>query len=136
LRQYPLYSKTSPPPALAEHIKPEDFAKSQKYGQDKAKFALFSKLYSQTLDSALLHYGFYAWCWGASGSLLSKFGYGEEYEVCGSMSLVAMGITLTSNCIDLSEHCILVSSVLPLVYSDFAIEHLLYICSRGEARFQ
>lgn len=29
----------------------------------------------------MLHYGFYAWSWNASGSLLARFGYGAEYEV-------------------------------------------------------
>ncbi|EEB99341.1 hypothetical protein MPER_00996, partial [Moniliophthora perniciosa FA553] len=70
LRQYPLYSKTEPPPALASHIGREDFEKSQKYGKDKAKFALFSKLFSQCLDSAMLQYGFYAWCWSTAASIL------------------------------------------------------------------
>ncbi|KAF8993576.1 hypothetical protein BDZ89DRAFT_1002065 [Hymenopellis radicata] len=63
LRQYPLYSKAAPPPALAAHLPAETFEKSQRYGKEKARVALFSKLYSQTLDSLLLHVGFYAWCW-------------------------------------------------------------------------
>lgn len=81
LRQYPLYSKTEPPAALAKHITAEDFKKSQNYGKDKAKYALFSGLFKQCLDSVMLHYGFYAWCWDASGRLLAKIGYGPEYEV-------------------------------------------------------
>jgi len=66
---------------LKKHISAEDFEKSQKYGKDKAKFALFSKLFNQCLDSAMLQYGFYAWCWNAAGQILGKFGYGAEYEV-------------------------------------------------------
>jgi STE24 endopeptidase len=81
LRQFPLYSKTAPPPALAEHFTPEVFQKSQAYGRDKAKFGLFSNLYKQTIDSLLLHVGFYAWAWTVAGDVMAKFGYGEEYEV-------------------------------------------------------
>ena len=82
LRQYPLYSKTEPPAALASHFTPEVFKKSQSYGKDKAQFALISGLFKQCIDSTMLHFGFYAWSWVTSGRLLSWFGYGPEYEVC------------------------------------------------------
>ncbi|KAJ3841940.1 peptidase family M48-domain-containing protein [Lentinula raphanica] len=111
LRQYPLYSKTSPPEALAPHISKEDFDKSQRYGKDKARFALFSKLFSQCVDSAMLQYGFYAWCWGAAGAILQKFGYGSDYEI-----LQSIGFSFTMY---------LLSSLptLPLsVYSTFVLE--------------
>lgn len=80
-RQYPLYSKTEPPAALASYFTPEVFKKSQSYGKDKAQLALISGLFKQCVDSAMLQFGFYAWSWSASGSLLSRFGYGPEYEV-------------------------------------------------------
>ncbi|KAJ6558170.1 hypothetical protein B0H19DRAFT_1028813 [Mycena capillaripes] len=72
LRQYPLYSKTEPPAALAAHIGASDFQKSQKYGKDKAKFALFSGFYKQCLDSIILHFGFYAWSWDFTGTVMVK----------------------------------------------------------------
>lgn len=81
LRQYPLYSKATPPPALAEHFTGDVFQKSQVYGRDKAKFALFSGLYKQIIDSLLLHFGFYAWGWKVGGLAVGKLGYSEEYEV-------------------------------------------------------
>ena len=81
LRQYPLYNKKTPPPALAEHFTPEVFQKSQEYGKDKAKFALITGLYKQALDSAFLQYGLYAWAWSTAGNLIARFGYGAEYEV-------------------------------------------------------
>jgi STE24 endopeptidase len=81
IRQYPLYSKKEPPASLAHHFDEDVFDKSQKYGKDKAKFALFSGLYKQAVDSLMLHYGLYAWAWTAGGKLLSKFGFGPEYEV-------------------------------------------------------
>lgn len=81
IRQYPLYSKTKPPPALAGHFNDEVFEKSQKYGKDKAQFALVSGLYKQVLDSTMLYYGFYAWSWMASGQLLEKLGYDPSYQV-------------------------------------------------------
>jgi STE24 endopeptidase len=57
------------------------FEKSQNYGKDKAKFALFSGLFKQVLDSSMLQFGFYSWSWGASGALIGKFGFGPEYQV-------------------------------------------------------
>ena len=81
LRQYPLYNKTEPPAVLAPHFKDDEFQKSQAYGKDKAKFSIFSGLFKQLLDSAMIHYGFYAWAWGAAGHFLARFGYGPQYEV-------------------------------------------------------
>lgn len=81
LRQYPLYSKKAPPPALKEHFTDDVFQKSQAYGKDKARFSLFSGLFKQVLDSVFLHYGIYAWAWTVAGNLIAKLGYGEEYEV-------------------------------------------------------
>jgi len=111
LRQYPLYSKTEPPSALASHFTPEVFKKSQSYGKDKARFALISGLFKQCIDSAMLHFGFYAWSWGASGRLLSCFGYGPEYEILQAIGFVFI--------------LFFVSSIpsLPLsVYSTFVLE--------------
>ncbi|TFK38419.1 metalloendopeptidase [Crucibulum laeve] len=96
LRQYPLYSKKAPPPALASHFTPSAFEKSQKYGKDKAKFALFSGLYKQCLDSLMLHYGFYAWSWSTAGQLLGRFGYGTEYEIPHSILFVFILFWLSS----------------------------------------
>jgi STE24 endopeptidase len=70
-----------PPPALADHFTPEVFAKSQAYGRDKAKFSLFTGIYSQILESAIIYFGGYAWAWGVAGKVLNKFGYGSEYQV-------------------------------------------------------
>lgn len=67
---------------LAKHFDKGVFEKSQNYGKDKAKFALFSGIYKQLTDSLMLQYGFYAWSWGAAGRLLKLVGYGEEYQVC------------------------------------------------------
>ena len=81
LRQYPLYSKPTPPPALAEHFTPEVYAKSQAYGKDKAKFSLVSGLYKQAVDSLMLHYDAYPWAWDVAGRIIEKLGYSTEYEV-------------------------------------------------------
>ena len=87
LRQYPLYSKTEPPPFLVDHFTPDVFSKSQKYGKDKAKFSLVAGLYKQCLDSTMLHFGFYALTWDISGRLLSNFGYNADYQVGLTMHL-------------------------------------------------
>jgi STE24 endopeptidase len=81
LRQYPLYSKTEPPSVLKGHFSPEVFAKSQKYGKDKAKFSIFAGLYKQSLDSVMIQFGCYAWAWDTAGKILARFGYGAQYEV-------------------------------------------------------
>lgn len=81
LRQYPLYSKTEPPAVLAAHFDAATFRNSQLYGRDKARFSLIAGLLKQAIDSAMLHYGFYAWAWDAAGRLIARFGYGSEYEV-------------------------------------------------------
>ena len=88
LRQYPLYSKTAPPPVLAGHFDEATFRNSQLYGKDKAQFSLVTGLLKQAIDSAMLHYGFYAWAWDAGGTLIARFGYGTEYEVSLAMAWV------------------------------------------------
>ena len=70
-----------PPPVLKEHFEGDTFEKSQKYGKDKAKFSLYSGLFKQVLDSALLHYGVYAWLWDIAGDIRLAIGYGPEHEV-------------------------------------------------------
>lgn len=69
---------------LKDHFSQEVFDKSQKYGKDKAKFALASGLYRQVMDSAMLQYGMYAWAWEAGGRFLTKVGYSTEHEVSKS----------------------------------------------------
>ncbi|KAL0948416.1 hypothetical protein HGRIS_010997 [Hohenbuehelia grisea] len=96
LRQYPLYSKTEPPAALAQHFSKDEFLKSQKYGKDKAKFSLFSGLYKQIIDSAFLHYGLYAWSWTAAGKITAKLGYGPEYEITQSLFFAFVLFLLSS----------------------------------------
>lgn len=83
LRQYPLYSKLTPPTVLADHFTPEVFEKSQKYGKHKAKFSIVSGLYKQLIDTLqLTSCLYYPWAWKASGQLLGLAGYGSEYLVC------------------------------------------------------
>lgn len=57
------------------------FRNSQVYGRDKAQFSLVTGLLKQAIDSAMLHYGFYAWAWDMGGKFIGRFGYGTEYEV-------------------------------------------------------
>ncbi|KDR72916.1 hypothetical protein GALMADRAFT_252262 [Galerina marginata CBS 339.88] len=96
IRQYPLYSKTEPPAVLAKHFDAGVFEKSQNYGKDKAKFALFSGIFKQLLDSLMLQYGFYAWSWAVAGKLLTKVGYGSQYEILQSIAFVFILFILSS----------------------------------------
>jgi len=89
LRQYPLYSKTTPPEVLGGHFDDDAFKKSQDYGRDKAKFSLVTGLLKQAVDSAMLHYGLYAFAWNVAGQVITYFGYGSEYEVCDSSQSIS-----------------------------------------------
>ncbi|KAH8829254.1 peptidase family M48-domain-containing protein [Flagelloscypha sp. PMI_526] len=88
LRQYPLYGYSKPPPVLEPYFDQDIFQKSQAYGRDKATFALFSGVYRQLLDTLLLQYDFYAWCWVSAGWVCSLAGYGSEYEILQSIIFV------------------------------------------------
>ncbi|KAI0739345.1 peptidase family M48-domain-containing protein [Daedaleopsis nitida] len=88
LRQFPLYAKEAPPPVLADHFKADVFKKSQTYGKDKAKFSLLAGLYKQAVDSLFIHFGLMAWSWNAGGWMISKLGYGPEYEILQSIAFV------------------------------------------------
>jgi STE24 endopeptidase len=96
IRQYPLFSKTEPPASLAKHFEPGVFEKSQNYGKDKAKFALFSGIFKQLLDSFMLEFGFYAWSWGVSQNIMDKTGYGQGYEIPQSILFVFILFIISS----------------------------------------
>jgi len=96
LRQYPLYSKTAPPEVLANHIDSEAFTKSQNYGKDKAKFSLVTGLFKQAIDSAMLHYGLYAFAWDMGGRTIAYFGYGSEYEILQSLAFAIVLFVISS----------------------------------------
>ncbi|KIY67067.1 metalloendopeptidase [Cylindrobasidium torrendii FP15055 ss-10] len=97
LRQYPLYSLPSPPPALSAHISQDTFEKSQKYGKDKARLQIFSKVYGQVVDSAMLAFGFYPWCWKASGSLVERVGFPvQSYVITHSIAFCFLLAFLSS----------------------------------------
>ncbi|KAI0033303.1 peptidase family M48-domain-containing protein [Vararia minispora EC-137] len=86
LRQYPLYSKREPPPALAKYFNADVFAKSQDYGRDKAKFSAFSNFYRLVFETLQLQSStFYPWAWDMSGRTLALVGYGPEYKISQSV---------------------------------------------------
>jgi STE24 endopeptidase len=60
---------------LKNQFDQETFEKSQRYGKHKAKFTLVQGLFQQTLSSALMHFGVYAWAWQTGGTLIGKLGY-------------------------------------------------------------
>lgn len=68
-RQIPLYSK--PPPAeLVEDQSPEEIAKSQAYGRDKAWFSLANLAFDHAVGVALVWFNGFAHLWNLSGRLL------------------------------------------------------------------
>ena len=93
LRQYPLFSKSTPPTVLADHFTPQVFEKSQIYGKHKAKLSIVVGLYKQFIDTLQIASGlYYPWAWRASGQLLGLAGYGSEYlvrpEACARWTVV------------------------------------------------
>ncbi|KAG8735911.1 hypothetical protein FRC10_010011 [Ceratobasidium sp. 414] len=95
-RQYPNYSRPTPPAALKEHFTEEVFQKSQRYGRDKARFQVVSKLYSQLLETGMIVFGAFPWAWSTAGDVLTKFGYGPEYEITQSIVFGTILFLLTS----------------------------------------
>ncbi|KEP46996.1 CAAX prenyl protease [Rhizoctonia solani 123E] len=95
-RQFPNYSRPHPPTALKSHFTDEVFNKSQRYGKDKARFSLVSKLYSQLLETGMITLGAFPWAWKVSGSLLARFGYGPEYEITHSIAFGTVLFYLTT----------------------------------------
>ncbi|KAH7333819.1 peptidase family M48-domain-containing protein [Rhizoctonia solani] len=95
-RQFPNYSRPHPPTALKSHFTDEVFRKSQRYGRDKAWFSLYSKLYSQLLETATITLGAFPWAWKVSGNLLAKYGYGPEYEITHSIAFGTILFYLTT----------------------------------------
>ncbi|KAH8111655.1 peptidase family M48-domain-containing protein [Phellopilus nigrolimitatus] len=75
---------------LAPHIEATAFANSQVYGRDKARFSFVSGLFRQALDSAMIHFGVYAWAWALAGSTIARFGYGPQYEIVQSNVFVGI----------------------------------------------
>lgn len=136
IRQYPLYSKKEPPASLAGHFDANVFDKSQKYGKDKAKFALFSGLYKQIWDSLMLHYGFYAWAWTAGGHLLSKFGYGSEYEVRTPYAMRIGSEIFCGGFTDPPIDSFCLYPVFPFVPPDASFANLQHVRAGGETWIQ
>jgi len=133
LRQFPLYSKTEPPAVLKEYFKDDTFKKSQAYGKDKAKFSLCSGLFRQVLDSALLHYGVYAWSWDLAGSIRSVAGYGPEHEVSPMLRSSRMPLIYPAAA-DNPVAFLRCYFVLRLLYPKYPTLRLSNIRSRGKTR--
>lgn len=80
-RQLPCYSIPAPPAALAEHIPEDTYKKSQAYGRDKTRWALFKQAYHQTLNALYIGGGAYKWAWTLTGGWMTKMGLGGDRVV-------------------------------------------------------
>ena len=69
-RQYRMYSRTAPPPALAGHVSADDFRKSQRYGRDKMRFSMVSDAVMHVVSLVSVNYNASAHMWGWGGELL------------------------------------------------------------------
>lgn len=125
-----MYSKTKPPASLANHFEAGVFEKSQNYGKDKAKFALFSGIFKQLLDSFMLQSGFYAWSWGVSQNIMTNIGYGQGYEVRKTIVLKLRQQLISEPLpIDISIHLVCFHLVHPFLYPDNPSASLWNLCA-------
>lgn len=134
IRQYPLYNKMAPPDVLTAHFKGDTFAKSQRYGKDKAKFSIVSGLLKQAIDSALIQYGLYAWSWTLGGVIIAKLGYGPEYQV----GKETRGLFESHHLfyIDSAITGILLCTLLPFFVAGYSSVTIQNICSGRKTRIQ
>ncbi|KAJ7069123.1 metalloendopeptidase [Mycena amicta] len=112
-RQYSLCrTKTEPPAALKDHITQSQFDDSRKYTNDGIKFALIAGIYSQGVNSLLLHFGLHPWAWKVVGLAMTRMRYGVEYETIHSIGFVLL-LNVISNIV----------TVIPLsTYKTFVLE--------------
>jgi hypothetical protein len=86
-RQLPCYSIPAPPAALADHIPEDTYKKSQAYGRDKTRWALFKQVYNQTLNALYIGGGAYKWVWTLTGGWMAKMGFGGDRVVSRSVAM-------------------------------------------------
>ena len=120
-----MFSKKEPPASLAKHFEPGVFEKSQNYGKDKAKFALFSGIFKQLLDSLMIHFCFYAWSWGLSQNIMTKIGYGYEVNIL-SLERELISEPLPT---DTSVHLVCLHLVHPFNYPHNPLANLWNLCT-------
>ena len=83
----------------------------------------------------MLQFGFYAWSWSVAGTLLTKVGYGAEYQVSQFLRIrPAWDSELLP--LDPSIHRLRVHSFCPLLNSNFAIASIRNVRFGGETRIQ
>ncbi|KAI9046531.1 hypothetical protein LZ554_009278 [Drepanopeziza brunnea f. sp. 'monogermtubi'] len=73
LRQYQVLKQTRPPKALQKEVSQEVYDKSQAYGRAKAKFSLFSGLYGQITNTAVIYFDLLPKLWALTGSWILRF---------------------------------------------------------------
>jgi len=78
------------PPALNGIVTQTDFEKAQAYNLDKSRFGFFSSYISQVEITVVLLANLLPWFWNFAGQLLTKYGYGPEYEVTHSIVFTAI----------------------------------------------
>ena len=71
LRQYRQYSLPTPPKALVPYVSLDTFAKSQRYGRDKARTALMAETIMHIFGLLIIRYEVYARAWSVAGALLA-----------------------------------------------------------------
>ena len=82
-RQYRCYSRTKPPPELADHLSDETFNKAQAYGRAKAHFGLIRGVYGIAEGLAYITFDLYAGFWNLSGRIMQRVGLAPSRTVRG-----------------------------------------------------
>ncbi|WFD22287.1 Ste24 endopeptidase [Malassezia equina] len=102
MRQYRLYSLTTPPKAVVEHVSHEDFLKSQRYGRDKARFGFVANALSHAMMLLMVVYNGHAHMWVASTALLNRLGMTPREPMTTAVymivsSLVALPLSMATS---------------------------------------
>lgn len=102
MRQYPLYSLTTPPKAVVEHVSYEDFLKSQRYGRDKARFGFVADALAHALNLFMVACNVHAHMWVVSTALLGRLGVTASEPMTTAVymivsSLVALPLSMATS---------------------------------------
>ncbi|GHJ83783.1 hypothetical protein NliqN6_0185 [Naganishia liquefaciens] len=110
-RQVPLYSLPSPPALLKDHIPEDTYKKSQAYGRDRSRFAIFKEIFGQAVSWGMIVGGTYLWGWDKAGAALTKMGLNPSRVIPRSLVYTVLLAMISS-----------ITSIPLSLYSTFVIE--------------
>lgn len=96
-RQRKVYQKyTTVPSALEGVLDQETFEKARLYQIDKSNFGFWSGLYSQVEATGILLAGGLPYLWALAGRVISRYGFGREYEITQSIMFTVLAMLFST----------------------------------------